>query len=225
MIRHGGAECQPAQPRAMRFSSLSTAISTTLFVHSIPMNSLRLIAALLGFSQLATPTTSARAEEPPASSVSEAKLERIREANKRKAREQMARDSKEYKRDEFAALEELYQKGNANPRTPENQEILKQVVEKYPKSNRAGCAALYLGQFSKDVRESEKFLELAIKDYSDCYYLNGTSVGAFARLLLGQREKQAGHDTKAKKLFEEIRKDYPTATSHTGKLLVDALPQ
>ena len=166
-----------------------------------------------------------RAEEKPAAQVSEAKLERIREANKRKAREQMARDSKEYKREEFAALEELYQKANSNPRTPENQEILKQVVEKYPKSNRAGCAALYLGQFSKDAKESEKFLELAIKEYSDCYYLNGTSVGAFGRYLLGTREKQAGHDTKAKNIFEEIRKDYATATSHNGKLIVEALPQ
>lgn len=165
------------------------------------------------------------AEEKEVAPVSESKLERIREANKRKAREQMARDSKEYKREEFAALEELYQKGNANPRTPENQEVLRQVLEKYPKSNRAGCAALYLGQFSKDASESEKLLELAIKDYSDCYYLNGTSVGAFARLLLGMKEKQAGHDTKAKKLFDEIRKDYATATTHNGKLIVETLPQ
>jgi hypothetical protein len=165
------------------------------------------------------------AEDQPAKPVSEAKLERILEANKRKAREQMARDAKEYKREEFAALEELYQKGNANPRTPENQAILEEVLEKYPKSNRAGCAALYLGQFSRDAKESEKYLELAIEKYSDCYYLNGTSVGGFARYLLGSKEKQAGHDTKAKKLFDEIRKQYAEATSHNGKLLVEALPQ
>lgn len=70
--------------------------------------------------------------------VSEAKLERIQEANKRKAREQMARDSKEHKREEFAMLEELYQKGH---------------------------------------------------------------------------------------IFEEIRKDHATATSHNGKLIVEAIPQ
>lgn len=182
-----------------------------------------LFLLVLGFSLLSAVTL--HGEEKPTAQVSEAKLERLREANKRKAREHMARDSKEYKREEFAALEELYQKGNSNPRTPENQEILKQVVEKYPKSNRAGCAALYIGQFSKDAKESEKFLELAIKEYSDCFYLNGTSVGAFARYLLGTREKQAGHDTKAKNLFGEIRKDYATATSHSGKLIIEALPE
>lgn len=187
------------------------------------MKTCRLLLSLVGFSLFAP--MAIRAEDKPAGQVSEAKLERIREANKRKAREQMARDSKDYKREEFTALEELYQKANANPRTPENQEILKQVVKQYPKSNRAGCSALYIGQFSKDAKESEKFLELAIKDYSDCYYLNGTSVGAFARLLLGTREQEAGHDTKAKNLFEELRKDFPTATSHNGKLIVDALPK
>jgi hypothetical protein len=187
------------------------------------MKTLRVLFCLLGFSLLAPMPL--RAEDKPTGQVSEAKLERIREANKRKAREQMARDSKEYKREEFAALEELYQKANANPRTPESQEILKQVVEKYPKSNRAGCAALYIGQFSKDAKESEQFLERAIKEYSDCYYLNGTSVGAFARLLLGMKEKKAGHDTKATNLFDEIRKDYATATSHNGKLIVETLPE
>lgn len=188
------------------------------------MNPFRLLGWTLVAFILLVPRA-AQAADPPETTISESKLERLREANKRKAREQMARDSKEYKRDEFAALEELYQKGNANPRTPENQATLKEVVEKYPKSNRAGCAALYIGQFSRDPKESEKYLELAIKDYSQCYYLNGTSVGGFARLLLGSREKQAGHDTKAKKLFDEIRKDYATATSHNGKLIVEAIPQ
>ncbi len=149
--------------------------------------------------------------------------ERYREANQRKAREAGARDAKEYKREELAALEELYQKANANPRTPENQELLKEVVKKYPKSNRAGCAACYLGQFSRDAREAEKYLELAIKEYSDCYYFNGTSVGAWARYLLALREKQAGHDTKAKKLFDEIRKNYKEATDHKGEVLISFL--
>ncbi len=188
------------------------------------MNTRRLLLPLLAIGLLAPLGRGEEKPEPSPSSVSDSKLERIREANKRKAREQMARDSKEYKKDEFAALEELYQKGNANPRTPENQAFLKEVVEKFPKSNRAGCAALYLGQFSKDAKESEKYLELAISKYSDCYYLNGTSVGGFARLLLGSKEKQAGHDAKAKELFDEIRKDHATATSHNGKLIVDTLP-
>ncbi len=156
--------------------------------------------------------------------VSAAQLERIREKNVRKAREKMAADSKEYRRDDYTRLEELYQKGNANPRTPENQVFLKQVVEKFPKSNRAGCAALYLGRYTKGD-EQEKYLELAIEKFSDCYYGDGTNVGGYARFILGMMKHQAGKQSAAKKLFEELRKDYADTTDHGGRMVVESLPE
>ena len=149
----------------------------------------------------------------------ERQRERAIEDNKKKAREAWQKDERSLKQDELAAMEQLYQKANENPRTPEAQEMLKELIKKYPKSNRAGCAACYIGQFSRDAGDSEKYLELAIKDYSDCYYLNGTSVGGWARMLMSGRENGA----KAKKLIEEIRKDYPDATNHSGELLVSFL--
>lgn len=149
----------------------------------------------------------------------ERKRERAIEDNRKKAREAWQNDEKEFKADELAAMEQLYQKANSNPRTPESQEMLKELIKKYPKSNRAGCAACYLGQFSRDAGDAEKYLELAIKEYSDCYYLNGASVGGWARMLLASRENGA----KARKLHEEIRKDYPDATDHSGDLLVSFL--
>lgn len=152
----------------------------------------------------------------------ERQRERAIEGNKKKARDTWQKDEKELKR-ELAPMEELYQKANANPRTPESQEMLKELIRKYPKSNRAGCAACYIGQFSRDAEESEKYLELSIKEYSGCYYLNGTSVGGWARMLMAGREKQKGHTAKAKKLMDEIRKDYPDATNHKGELLVTFL--
>lgn len=152
----------------------------------------------------------------------ERQRERAIKDNKEKAREVWQKDEKEFKR-ELPAMEELYQKANANPRTPESQEILKELIKKYPKSNRAGCAACYVGQFSKDQKESEKYLEMAIKEYSGCYYLNGTSVGGWARMLMMGRVKQQGDASKARKLAEQIRKDYPDATNHSGELLVSFL--
>jgi hypothetical protein len=149
----------------------------------------------------------------------ERQRERAMEDNRKKAREAWQKDERQFKADELSAMEQLYQKANENPRTPEAQEMLKELIKKYPKSNRAGCAALYIGQFSRDAGESGKYLELAIKDYSDCYYLNGTSVGGWARMLMAGRENGA----KAKKLKEEIRKDYPDATNHSGELLVSFL--
>lgn len=164
------------------------------------------------------------AKESKTESVFPAKLERIREQNARKAREKMAADSKGRSRKEWEELESLYQKGNANPRLPENHVFLEDVIEKFPKSNRAGCAALYLARYSKN-REREKYLEMAIEKYSDCYYGDGTSVGAFARYLQGMQWQQAGKRREAEKIFAEIKEDYPTATDHGGRLLVEHLPE
>ena len=156
--------------------------------------------------------------------VSAEKRERLREQNVRKAREKMAADRKEYRREEYAELETLYQKGNANPRTPENQVFLREVVSKFPKSNRAGCAALYLGRYTKGS-DQEKHLKLAIEKFSDCYYGDGTSVGGYVRFVRGMMDLQAGQETAARKYFGEIRKDYAGATDHGGRLLVENLPK
>lgn len=189
------------------------------------MKNSRLFPVLLAALSLpALPLTAEAKPKEKNEPVSAEKLERIREANVRKARGKMGADSKEYRAREFAELEELYQKGNANPRTPENQEFLKQVLEKFPKSNRAGCAALYLGRYTRGG-DQEKYLEQAIEKFSDCYYGDGTSVGGYARYILGMMQHQAGKQSAAKKLFAELRKDYADATDHGGRLLVESLPE
>lgn len=177
----------------------------------------------LAFTAIPQPDAAAKPRDKDAP-VSPEKLSRIREANVRKAREKMGADSKQYRQDEYAELESLYQKGNANPRTPENQVFLKEVVEKFPKSNRAGCAALYLGRYTQGD-EQEKYLKLAIEKYSDSYYGDGTCVGGFARFVMGMIEQKAGKQSAAKKRFEEIRKDYEDSTDHGGRLLVESLPK
>ena len=98
------------------------------------------------------------------------------------------------------------------------------MVEKFPKSNRAGCAALYLGRYLKGD-EQEKYLELAIEKFSDCYYGDGTNVGGYARFILGSMRHQAGKQSAAKKLFGELRKDYADTTDHGGRLVVESLPE
>jgi TolA-binding protein len=156
--------------------------------------------------------------------ASDAKLERIHRNNRRKAEEMMARDSRVVSPRDMSDLEQTYQVANANPRKPEAIEALKKVLEKYPKSNRAGCAALYLGRWTQG-EEQEKYLKLAIDQYSKAYYLDGTSVGGFARFILGGIYKQAGKEADAAKLFNEIRKDYADAQEHSGALLVEQLPR
>ena len=173
-----------------------------------------LTASPLGMAQEAK-------EEP---KISDRKLEQIHRNNKRKAEEVMARDSRLYSGKEMAELEQTYQIANRAPRSPEAIEALKKVVEKFEKSNRAGCAALYLGRWTKDD-EQEKYLNLAIEKYSKSYYLDGTSVGGYARFILGHVYQQANKNVQAKKLFEEVRKDYADAQDHSGALLVEKLPK
>lgn len=156
--------------------------------------------------------------------ISDAKLERIHRNNKRKAEEMMARDSRVVSARDMSDLEQTYQIANRNSRSPEAIEALKKVLEKYPKSNRAGCAALYLGRWTQG-EDREKYLKLAIDQYSKSYYLDGTSVGGSARLILGHLYKQAGKEVEANKLFEEIRKDYADAQGHLGELIVEQLPK
>jgi hypothetical protein len=194
--------------------------------------SLRLFAGLLlvtvtSWAQQPGPGTTAppagRPATPVTPKISERKLEQIHRDNRRKAEEMMARDNRLYSAKEMADLEQTYQIANKNTRSPEAMEALKKVLEKYDKSNRAGCAALYLGRWSTGD-DREKYLRLAIEKYSKCYYLDGTSVGGYARLILGSLYQSQNKNTAAKKLFDEIRKDYADAEDHGDRLLVELIP-
>ncbi len=139
-------------------------------------------------------------------------------------RRRTAEDRKTYSLEQLREIENLYQVSNKLWNTPEARTSLKVLIEKYPKANRTGCAVQYMGQMSSG-EEKEKYLKLAIKDFSDCFYGNGVQVGAYARLYLGYYYKEKGMEKEAKALFDEIRKDYPDSINHKGKMLVDIIPK
>jgi hypothetical protein len=57
------------------------------------------------------------------------------------------------------------------------------LAARYPRSNRAGCAAVELAQMSTgDVRE--QYLKKAIDQHSDAWFENGAQVGPLAMALL-----------------------------------------
>ena len=57
------------------------------------------------------------------------------------------------------------------------------LAARYPRSNRAGCAAVELAQMSTgDVRE--QYLKKAIDQHSDAWFENGAQVGPLAMTLL-----------------------------------------
>lgn len=74
-------------------------------------------------------------------------------------------------------------------------EALKTLMEKYPKANRTGCAVMYAAQ-----------------------------VAPYARWYLAKLYERTGKPDEAKRLFDEIRTDYPNAVTHRGGPFAAWLP-
>jgi len=144
--------------------------------------------------------------------------EQIVEGERVKAKARMSRDLEIYSSEDLGKIEKLYQVANKEWRSEQGKNSLKELIAKYDKANRTGCALLYLGQMSKDD-EQIGYLTKAIEGFSGCYYGDGAQVGAYARMVLAYRYKQDGKADQARALFEEIKAQYPNAIDHGGNLL------
>ena len=134
----------------------------------------------------------------------------------------MQEDRKNYN-GKVQEIESAYQAAGKQADPVKKKESLQALISKYPKANRSGCAMLYLGQASEG-KEKEAFLLRAIEEYGNCWYGDGVQVGAYARFYLAHYYKNEGKTVEAEKLFAELRKDYPDAIDHRGRLLSESLP-
>jgi hypothetical protein len=141
-----------------------------------------------------------------------------------KARARMRQDDRKYSRQQIRDAEALYQSANKNLGDPKAKDILEEMVKKYPKLNRTGCAILYLGQRSEG-KDRERYLKQAVDDFSDCFYGNGVQVGAFARYLLGHYYRDNGDAQKGNALLKEVAEKYPTSVTHKGDQLAKIAKQ
>jgi len=144
------------------------------------------------------------------------------DALREKAQERMRADRSRYSREQFQEIERVYQTANGNLRGPDARAALLMLLDKYPGANRTGCGVLYLAQISQGA-DRERFLKLAISDYSDAMYGDGAQVGAFARAQLAALYAQSNRMPEAKVLVEEIVTKFPTAVDHSGAPLVEML--
>lgn len=134
------------------------------------------------------------------------------------SRARVKQDLKVYSVPQIREIERLYQVANAKWETPEAKASLNELITKYPKANRTGCAVLYLGQMASGA-EKETYLKQAIKDFGDCFYRDGVQVGPYARFVLAEYYMKVGKTAEAKALVGEIAKNYPGAVGHKGELL------
>ena len=153
-----------------------------------------------------------------ASTSDDTKLEALRA----RAQARFRRDRELFTAQEFRDLETLYQAANRNIRAPDAKDLLLQVVSKYPRSNRAGCAVLYLAQISSGS-ERESFLKRALAEHADDWYGDGVQVGALARAHLAGHYADTNRRDEAVALAEEVRKSFPDAVDHSGGSLIEML--
>jgi hypothetical protein len=146
------------------------------------------------------------------------------DALRARAQARFQRDREVLTAQDFRDLETLYQAANRNIRAPGSKDLLLQVVSKYPKSNRAGCAVLYLAQISSGS-ERESFLKRAIAEHIDDWYGDGVQVAALARVHLAVHYAETNRRDEALALAEEVRTSFPDAVDHTGGSLLEMLQQ
>ena len=178
---------------------------------------------VISFAQVANPSTQeaappAKGSEPAATpAAGSAAANPLLEKNRLAARRRAAEDRKRYSAPELQEIETLYQVANSKgKRSEEGQASLKQLLEKYGKANRTGCALLYLGQASTGEQRME-YLTKAVDQFSDCYYLDGCQVGGYGRYVLALTLWEKGEKEKAKAMFAEIKTAYKEATDHRGR--------
>jgi hypothetical protein len=131
----------------------------------------------------------------------------------------MRNDRKIYSQEQLQEIESLYQVANKKWQSEEGKNSLKELISKYEKANRTGCALLYLGQMTTGAQK-EEYLKKAIADFSDCRYGDGVEVGSYARFILAAHLRQNGQAEKADELIKEIKQQYPDAIDHRGKPLL-----
>lgn len=133
------------------------------------------------------------------------------------ARARMLQDAARFSEEQLGEIEELYGTRGSFTVDP-RRAALRQVVERFPGSNRAGCALLYLAR-AAEGDEQEALLRQAIDRYGASWYGDGTQVGAYARTLLALRLARVGRMEEARRLAQEVVTEFPGAVDHTGQPL------
>lgn len=146
------------------------------------------------------------------------------ELNERRASEREAMDAKLYNIEQRNAIETIYQEARKKLTTPEKLEAYAVLLAKYPRSNRTGCARLFSARLATGPIREQRLREV-IAESSDCFYLDGTSVGGVARVLLVRDLTAAGRRDEAERWLDELEKDFTGYLDHEGNPLEDAVKE
>jgi len=149
------------------------------------------------------------------------RLETLRENAQAAARRRAAKDAENYTADELHEMEVIYQEARKQPSFDLVTAAMLPLFERFPGTNRAGCAALYIANRSQG-EDRERWLQYAIAHGSDCLFLDGTSAGGLARVLLAADHMKTGQPDVAR-LLDEVRNTYADGIDFEGTPLIDVV--
>ncbi|MEW6354875.1 MAG: M56 family metallopeptidase [Planctomycetota bacterium] len=115
----------------------------------------------------------------------------------------------------FSAAINQQKAGNAE----EYERLLRELIEKYPKDNWAGCAVGQLAFLKKDQQKYEEAIELferVLREYPLARYGHGKTAASFAAYFLAICYHKIGEKDKAMEAFDQAVEKYPDACTGDG---------
>ncbi|RYD28892.1 MAG: M56 family metallopeptidase [Verrucomicrobiaceae bacterium] len=146
--------------------------------------------------------------------------ETLRENAEAAARARANRDTERYSPEELHAMELIYQEAKKRPDFDSMIPAMQPLFDRFPASNRAGCAALYLGR-RLEGEERARLLTWAADSAGDCLFLDGTTVGGLARILLARDALTAGRPDEAAARLREARASHADGIDFEGNSIAD----
>ena len=118
------------------------------------------------------------------------------------------------------SAEGLYREGSRLQKEGKPKDALtawRALIDRFPDSNRAGCATIYMGQqqlADKNYTGAEKSFSLAAKKFGHHKYGNGVEVGGYAYFFLASVYCDTEQYDKAAESLKALVEKYPYASGH-----------
>ncbi|MBK8035650.1 MAG: M48 family metalloprotease [Verrucomicrobiaceae bacterium] len=151
---------------------------------------------------------------------SKSRLERLRERAASLAHARVKADEARFSVAELREIERLYQEAKQKETGVDIAAAFAPLIERFPASNRAGCAVLLLARLSSGP-ERAALLARAASQHAGDYFLDGTNVGGVARLMQAQ---DAQDPAEARKWREEILSRFAEELDFGAVPLADLIP-
>ena len=138
------------------------------------------------------------------------------------------KDKQQLGAERHSLLEDLWFEGRRPRGNPASREKLEKILEDYPDSNRAGCAAIELGyhwlrspegDINSRRKKAEDYWKMTQERYSDSLCEYNSHPAAISKLALAVWVYRYSDRGMAKRLLQEVIDKHPNETDHLAQPL------